>query len=205
MDTCKFDVGDIVRRIGFANQWHDGKMLKVGTICEVVNVYPFCDGFDIDVKVNGEVYKGNNYEYFELVEKKQTRQFKVGDKVIGNHSNTYGITNEGWVGEVKVVRRNMIEVYGAAHGCYMSFWVEPQYFDLYVEEPPKSKYYNGKVVCVENSYPGSLTISGFAVGKIYEVKDGKITSDDNWTCSKKYYSVETLCRGIGNTFIPIVE
>lgn len=40
-------------------------------------------------------------------------------------------------------------------------------------EPEKPKYYNGKMVCVENGgYPW------WTVGKIYEYKDGVVTADD---------------------------
>nr|DAF00615.1 MAG TPA: hypothetical protein [Caudoviricetes sp.] len=41
-------------------------------------------------------------------------------------------------------------------------------------EPEKPKYYNGKMVCVEN---GGFN-SWWTVGKIYEYKDGIVTADD---------------------------
>ena len=41
----------------------------------------------------------------------------------------------------------------------------------------ETKYYNGKVVCVKNGYPGYITLSGFTVGKVYEVVDGTITDN----------------------------
>ena len=39
-------------------------------------------------------------------------------------------------------------------------------------EPPKPKYYNGKVVCIKSGYPW------WTVGKVYEVKDGVIIAND---------------------------
>lgn len=42
------------------------------------------------------------------------------------------------------------------------------------KEPEKPKYYNGKMVCVEN---GGFN-SWWTVGKIYEYKDGIVTADD---------------------------
>lgn len=42
------------------------------------------------------------------------------------------------------------------------------------KKPEKPKYYNGKMVCVEN---GGFDI-WWTVGKIYEYKDGIVTSDD---------------------------
>ena len=41
------------------------------------------------------------------------------------------------------------------------------------KEPEKPKYYNGKMVCVENG-----KYSWWTVGKIYEYKDGIVTADD---------------------------
>lgn len=41
------------------------------------------------------------------------------------------------------------------------------------KEPEKPKYYNGKMVCVENG-----GYYGWTVGKIYEYKDGIVTADD---------------------------
>lgn len=43
------------------------------------------------------------------------------------------------------------------------------------KEPEKPKYYNGKMVCVEN---GGFT--WWTVGKIYEYKDGIVTADDGY-------------------------
>lgn len=41
------------------------------------------------------------------------------------------------------------------------------------KEPEKPKYYNGKMVCVENG-----VFNWWTVGKIYEYKDGIVTADD---------------------------
>lgn len=41
------------------------------------------------------------------------------------------------------------------------------------KEPEKPKYYNGKMVCVENG-----GFNWWTVGKIYEYKDGIVTADD---------------------------
>lgn len=41
------------------------------------------------------------------------------------------------------------------------------------KEPEKPKYYNGKMVCVENGI-----FNWWTVGKIYEYKDGIVTADD---------------------------
>ena len=74
------------------------------------------------------------------------------------------------------------------------------------DESSKPKYYNGKVVCVDNKYRGSITLPYFTIGKVYTVTNGKINSDagEDWG-SLAYNSLDDLCRGVGNTFIPLVE
>ena len=49
-------------------------------------------------------------------------------------------------------------------------------------EPEKPKYYNGKMVCVENG-----GYSWWTVGKIYEYKDGVVTADDGAKYPKNNY------------------
>lgn len=127
MATCKFNVGDMVKRIRRDNDWYDGRKLKVGTICEVVRV-----GYTIDVKVDGKLYDGNDPDCFELVER-PSHKFKVGDKVIGNHPTRYAYTKKGWKGVVTRVSPNgYIAVKGEGNTNHNSEFVglESKYFDL---------------------------------------------------------------------------
>ncbi len=50
------------------------------------------------------------------------------------------------------------------------------------KEPEKPKYYNGKMVCVENG-----GYSWWTVGKIYEYRDGIVTADDGDKYPKRNY------------------
>lgn len=50
------------------------------------------------------------------------------------------------------------------------------------KEPEKPKYYNGKMVCVENG-----RYDWWTVGKIYEYKDGVVTADDGDKYPKRRY------------------
>ena len=50
-------------------------------------------------------------------------------------------------------------------------------------EPEKPKYYNGKMVCVENG-----VFNWWTVGKIYEYKDGIVTADDGTRYPKHGYA-----------------
>lgn len=76
---------------------------------------------------------------------------------------------------------------------------------VYDRKRDTKKFYNGKVVCVSNEVPDKLRCNGFTIGRIYEVKNGRVTSDDDWTCCKQYNSVEELSNGLGNKFIEIKE
>jgi hypothetical protein len=58
-------------------------------------------------------------------------KFKVGDKVIGNHSTAYDITKKGWVGYVIKVDDcdGNIKV-SSERDADWGYWVNPEYFDL---------------------------------------------------------------------------
>lgn len=81
-----------------------------------------------------------------------------------------------------------------------------------LNEPPKPKYYNGKVVCIRTAYPW------WTVGKVYEVKNGVIVADDCTAYPPKWVEPyrdvdEVRHAGQGesnrynskNEFIPFVE
>lgn len=66
------------------------------------------------------------------------------------------------------------------------------------KEPEKPKYYNGKMVCVENG-----GFNWWTVGKIYEYKDGIVTADDGGKYpSNKYepYKDAEDAKHPGNSF-----
>ena len=114
------------------------------------------------------------------------------------HSNAGSHKSEGWKTvpfsefereeTIGVIKRkgNTITVHmGDLHGTAKCS--PDDQFDLYTgcglalrralgaekNEPEKPKYYNGKMVCVENG-----GYSWWTVGKIYEYKDGIVTADD---------------------------
>lgn len=97
-------------------------------------------------------------------------KFKCGDKIIGNaKANRYGVTVEGWKGEVSGVVVSTGEMLVRPHGnksC--GYTVDPECFDLDTEP----EYYTGKVVCVKAHFTDMWT-----PGKVYTVIDGK-THDD---------------------------
>lgn len=81
-------------------------------------------------------------------------------------------------------------------------------FDRLVGTEPmeeKPKYYNGKVVCVDNRY----NISNYTVGKIYQFKDGEFMNDAGEMVKnyggKKFKTFGEWQRFTGSKFIEVVE
>lgn len=174
------------------------------TLATVTKVTPFLEA-KIPVPISDLKY----------VIKKSHHRFKVGDKVVAKTETPYCITTNGWKGVVT----ELDDVFGmrvseSSDKC--GYYVKCEYFDLLEESPKETepKYYNGKVVCVKTEYPW------WKVGKIYEVKDGRITADDGDRFPKKgrepYRDADDVrhagCGGLGNgrhnyanEFIPVVE
>ena len=63
-------------------------------------------------------------------------KFSVGDIVVGNSraSNHYSITRTGWVGTVRDISENNIQVFSQDGVC--NYWVEAEYFDLVEQQNP---------------------------------------------------------------------
>lgn len=127
MAICKFNIGDMVERINYAN----GDAITTFRVGQVGKVVEICsDGF-LDIEVNGKLNTGNDPRNLKLV--KAAPKFKVGDKVIGNNPDRYLYTKKGWKGVVKDVNSyGNISVMGQGNPSHnqMFHGLEPQYFDL---------------------------------------------------------------------------
>lgn len=135
--------------------------------------------------------------------------FTVGDKVIGNNKNHYGITNKGWIGVVSEIRIRMKPEFKCEMKVYKEgnnsdyWWVDCSCFDLYTESNNKiyNKEFNMKVVCTKE-------YEGYTLGKIYEISDGKLIDDDGDVRPlggvSKFKSLEDLNSGTAK-FIKLVE
>lgn len=77
---------------------------------------------------------------------------------------------------------------------------------VYNRERDEKSPYNGKVVCVDLCGKNSRT---YTVGKIYEFKDGVITTDDGWKFGgvpgEMFYTFEDWTRWTASKFIEVVE
>ena len=85
------------------------------------------------------------------------------------------------------------------------FFDENSYFGKELKPYEPTKYYNGKVVCVERGYGTSIPLSGvFTIGKVYTVKDGVIVANFDYK-TERYTTLDKLCEGVGHKFVPFVE
>ena len=133
--------------------------------------------------------------------------FTVGDKVIGNDKNHYPITHKGWIGVVMSIRMTpefKYEMKVCEEGDNRDYWwVDCSCFDLYTESKDKeyNKKFNMKVVCTKE-------YTGYTLGKIYEISDGKLIDDDGEERPiggvSKFKSLEDLNGGTAK-FIKLVE
>lgn len=108
---------------------------------------------------------------------KELHKFKVGDIVKGNSESgrRYSITNDNMTrGKVVGVAGGLITIEVLSHKTMPEevgeeyAGLESKYFDL-VEEAPK--LYNGKIIFTKGD-------NTFKTGHIYEVKDGRINTDE---------------------------
>lgn len=135
---------------------------------------------------------------------------------------TFSFDNHGDILRVSFVRKDGVAViYAKDHpkktnhtGNFEWYYRDDEYEVVEkvtkTEEPPKPKYYNGKVVCVKHGFESYCPVSSFTIGKVYNVVDGVITSDTGYESSEYRYvndkdDADNLCTGMGWTFIPLVE
>lgn len=222
-----FKVGDRVNYKGvngtviciLANYHFDRQCIGVEFDSKIKKITHNCEGFELAA---GKVGTSGNCRWFypheinkgEIVKPVEFGGFKVGDRVNVNRNNgtviCISVNEDGSYRNIGVEFDNR---YNIGHDCQgfkladgaigtkgTSRWFNPS--ELTRGEVPQ--YYNGKVVCVENKFDGSRPVSKFTIGKVYEINDGVITSDEGYN-SSKYVSVHRLCAGMGHKFIEIVE
>lgn len=80
-----------------------------------------------------------------------------------------------WMSDNEGKEVNVVSSYTATCGSFSYYpgWCEEIKESEKPADPEKPKYYNGKMVCVENG-----GYSWWTVGKIYEYRDGIVTADD---------------------------
>lgn len=156
----KFNVGDKVKLVGdpmstFGKDKHFGKIATI-RCCDTSQPYPYL------------LSKPVGYRWRES-------EFKPvkNDKIVVTHdgkTTTATLYRENGSKEVATAKCSPEDTFDFNIGATLA--MERLVGTVEKPEPPKPKYYNGKVVCIKSPY------SWWTVGKVYEVKDGHITADD---------------------------
>lgn len=111
---------------------------------------------------------------------KPGKRYKVSVRAYKRHRKDVPIwmtENDG-----KTVKVTSLNTATCGSYTYSANWCEEIQEPEKPAEPEKPKYYNGKMVCVENG-----GYYWWTVGKIYEYKDGVVTADDGEKYPKNNY------------------
>ena len=202
-------------KITTATLYEDGKKVKTATAkCCPEDTFDFMIGAKLACE--------------RLSPKKEETEWRVVNRTVrdGDYIRitrpTFSFDNHGDILRVSFVRKDgMAVIYAKDHpnetnhtGNFEWYYCGDEYEVVEkvtkTEEPHKPKYYNGKVVCIKKGFWMSTPVSEFTIGKIYNVVDGVITSDNGYKSSgytevSDSYVVNNLCARMGWTFIPLVE
>lgn len=102
---------------------------------------------------------------------------------------------------------DIMKVYRPDRDYQCQFYCEDRGNPIYDRERDTKKLYNGKVVCIDLN---GCNEGCYTVGKIYEFKDGRMTSDDGYTFGdpedgEKFYTFEDWANFTSSKFIEVVE
>lgn len=170
------------------------------------------DTFDLYTGVNLAVDRlfGKESEVKEVKEVK--REAGVGDwiKIVNASGCPFDEYKNGAV--LKVVKRDNYRFsdgrayYKNERNKYarLNEYVVLENYKPQTEKPQeeKPKYYNGKVVCIDNK--GNTR--RYTIGKIYTFRDGNmVESDDNFALGKSFKSFDEFSKWTSSKFIELVE
>ena len=126
-----------------------GEYATGGVVSYTLKAEDYPDGLphDFSIEVGSPVSAKDICDFIARTSQVSTRnlqegnkmKFKVGDKVIANKkaNSQYGITTEGWIGEVIVANSSGLQVRGNnKSGSISDYRVEEEYFDLYTGQLP---------------------------------------------------------------------
>lgn len=166
----------------------DGSKEKATARCAPEDTFDFNFGANLAMerligKVNppeeGTNIKFNTGDYAKIIANKHGHRFKIGT----------------------IVRLEKGAIDYTAYAKDDFWYVQDDELEAYT--PPK--YYNGKVVCVENTHGNTYL---YTVGKIYEFVDGSFVADDGSKVRDWYTNVESFdqwCRYSSSKWIEVVD
>lgn len=190
---------------------HDGKIEKAVAKCSPQDVFDFATGVKLVCERLGMLPTPT--ESVKPTKQIHTGQYKIGDRVVveGTNINHHdGSRFEGLIGTID-------KIWETGDGYPYRVKLDGEYIlwcsvkCLVKEKKPTPKPYTGKMICIKSG------CDWWTVGKIYNVVNGKVESDDGDIYPKggELYTSADDCRHMGshesnkvnlaNEFIPIVE
>ena len=168
VNNCKFKVGDYVIGNKKANgNYSVTKRAWVGKVSEVYDDYFTAYGFDPMLRM--DLHFGHlKYECFDLYTKDQPTKIVI---TTDGKTTTAKMYRDKQLVEVQTTKCHPEDRFDFKVGARIAF---DRLVGEKKEEPAKPKYYNGKVVCVNNGGIPEL----YTEGKIYQFVDGVFTFDD---------------------------
>ena len=168
----KYRVGDKVRIVNHRNSWWnwegrmDKWMGKIMTIRKVTSI--FYEMEEDKMENNGTGWGWKDDDFTELIPNRVSN-----DKIVIMHdgkTTTATLYREDGSKEKATAKCSPEDTFDFNVGAKLA--MERLMEKVAPVEPPKPKYYNGKVVCVKSGYPW------WTVGKVYEVVDGYIKCNE---------------------------
>ena len=207
------------------NVYFNGFVECVDTVCGWLTkgkIYEIKDG--IFILDNGKKTVGPPYSSFKEITKRFDSTLKEVKKVkryanVGEYVEVVAAENVPVTdGKPDYKNGDIIKIIGIENGCGQVRYAEgadvngmhkllnaKEYVVIEGYEPPKPKYYNGKVVCVEIGVEENKGL--YTVGKVYQFENGFLKADNGATypARKQIYNFDDWKNWTSSKFIEVVE
>lgn len=190
MSKPKFKVGDFVKL---------KKNVKPGDCIDGYTIFPsMYENLQKSRQIIAITYLSSQGIYVAMVDGLffpfNSLKFAIApEKIIIYRNGAEVVAKNTTTGKTGVARCNPADEFDFNIGAKLAFE------RLTNPEPEKPKYYSGKIVCTK-----SLT-SSFTKGKIYEVKNGVLYSDDGQYKDPLFTSFYEILASMASEFVELVE
>ena len=204
MGKPKFKIGDTVEILdgskienytwGWTSEMADF-IGKTGEITNINNTY-----------MDGRVGYVLNIDRFYMWDERCLKFAKPeNESIVIYRKNNTVVALDKRTGERAIARCNPIDTFDFNIGAKIAF-NRLMGIDEPIDEPIEKPLYNGRVVCVDNKDKFGSKLQ-YTVGKIYEFKNGQLTTDAGWRVpyNNPVHSFGEFAANTHGKFIEIVE
>ena len=210
----KFKVGDRVRVTGYRTNLEG----KIGTVID------FCGseiGIEFDENIFGHSCKtfgtkgisGKNGHCAWMIEnelEKVSEEKTPNESIVIYRKGNEVIALDKVTGDQAVAKCSLEDEFDFMIGATIAYSRLPRFIEAaskHIEGVKVEKFYNGKVVCVDNVN----NQTAYTIGKVYKFENGVLINDNgneikpNLTPYKRFRSFEEFSNWTGSKFIEVVE